>query len=118
MWSPAWSIDGAPVKSPDLVAGAMGLNEFGTIVESTWHDLFNHVTGIGFGWLIVMPNQGFRDHQCFRGDAARRPNRRYRMRNPAVEWVAPAIARAICSARWRAGKWNGTKWVRLPANGG
>ena len=34
----------------------MRLNEFGKIVEWTWHDLPNHVVGIVLDAFVVMPN--------------------------------------------------------------
>lgn len=40
----------------DIVNGEMRLNEYGKIVESTWHDLVNHVAGIVLDAFVVMPN--------------------------------------------------------------
>ncbi|KPL82164.1 hypothetical protein SE15_13880 [Thermanaerothrix daxensis] len=40
----------------EVVDGAMRLNEYGRIVEFTWHDLVNHVTGIVLDTFVVMPN--------------------------------------------------------------
>jgi len=34
----------------------MRLNELGQIVQSTWHDLVNHVDGIALGEFVIMPN--------------------------------------------------------------
>lgn len=40
----------------EVVDGAMRLNEYGRIVEFTWHDLVNHVAGIVLDAFVVMPN--------------------------------------------------------------
>ena len=40
----------------EVVDGDMRLNEFGKIVERTWHDLPNHVAGIVLDAFVVMPN--------------------------------------------------------------
>ena len=40
----------------EVVDGDMRLNEFGKIVEWTWHDLPNHVVGIVLDAFVVMPN--------------------------------------------------------------
>lgn len=40
----------------EIVNGVMRLNEYGKIVQYTWHDLVNHVDGIELGEFVVMPN--------------------------------------------------------------
>ena len=40
----------------DVIGGKMRLNEFGEIVDLTWHDLPNHVAGILLDAFVVMPN--------------------------------------------------------------
>jgi len=40
----------------EIVDGEMRLNELGQIVQSTWHDLVNHVDGIALGEFVIMPN--------------------------------------------------------------
>jgi len=39
-----------------ILEGAMQLNDFGKIVQSTWEDLVNHVSGIELGPFMIMPN--------------------------------------------------------------
>ncbi len=39
-----------------VVNGVMQLNEYGRIVEWTWHDLPNHVANITLDAFVVMPN--------------------------------------------------------------
>ncbi len=40
----------------EVVGGEMRLNDYGKIVEFTWHDLVNHVSGIALDAFVVMPN--------------------------------------------------------------
>ena len=40
----------------DVVNGEMVLNEYGRIVEFTWHDLVNHNPDIGLDEFVIMPN--------------------------------------------------------------
>ncbi|MGV8048897.1 MAG: transposase [Anaerolineaceae bacterium] len=40
----------------EIVDGEMKLNEFGQIVQSTWHDLVNHVARIELDAFVIMPN--------------------------------------------------------------
>jgi REP element-mobilizing transposase RayT len=40
----------------DVVDGKMVLNEFGKIVENTWHDLINHNNHIELDAFVIMPN--------------------------------------------------------------
>jgi REP element-mobilizing transposase RayT len=40
----------------EVVDGEMRLNEYGKVVEFTWHDLVNHVSGIALDAFVVMPN--------------------------------------------------------------
>lgn len=40
----------------EIVDGEMKLNEFGQIVQSTWHALVNHVARIELDAFVIMPN--------------------------------------------------------------
>jgi hypothetical protein len=40
----------------EIVNGKIRLNEYGKIVNSTWHDLPNHIGDITLDEFIVMPN--------------------------------------------------------------
>ena len=40
----------------EIVQGEMRLNDYGRMVDSTWHDLIHHVDGIELGEFVVMPN--------------------------------------------------------------
>ncbi|WP_026370681.1 transposase [Kallotenue papyrolyticum] len=40
----------------EVVDGEMRLNDYGKIVEFTWHDLVNHISGIMLDAFVVMPN--------------------------------------------------------------
>lgn len=39
-----------------IIEGVMQLNDFGKIVQFTWEDLVNHVSGIELGPFVIMPN--------------------------------------------------------------
>jgi REP element-mobilizing transposase RayT len=49
--APARTTGNAPTKYAQ-----MHLNPYGDIVQSTWYDLTNHITGISLDAFIVMPN--------------------------------------------------------------
>lgn len=40
----------------EVVDGEMRLNDYGAVVDWTWHDLPNHIMGIGLDAFVIMPN--------------------------------------------------------------
>lgn len=40
----------------EIVNGEMVLNDYGELVQFTWNDLVNHMTGIELGEFVIMPN--------------------------------------------------------------